>query len=251
MEDPRNQITDIPKQKVMVATPLYNSQGFGNYIRSLVKAVGMMEQLKIKTNFFDYKVLIPEGDAYVHNVRNMIAREFLKTDCTHLLFWDSDVQVDAVGFARILKANKDVVGAAFKVKNAWGRWSVHLEKNENGMLLRDPETGLYKARRIATGFLKISRRVFETLAEKDPENYYLSHIDHTKVNGFFNFYNIGKTILREDYGFCERCYNVGIPIWCETRVVTGHFGMFEWTGCLHEYFNINEEREIPEKYTVY
>ena len=236
-------------QKVIIATPLYESKGWGNYIRSLVRATRLLEQVKQAKGekCFDFDVWHPEGNSYVDDARNMIAHHFLKTDATHLWFWDSDVAVDMPGFARVLKAPGEIVGAAFRVKNAQKRWSTVLARDKDGMLMRDPITGLFKALRIATGFMKISRTVFEKIREQSPNNHYYNPTTDELIYGFFNFMQVGQYMLREDYGFCERAKDAGVEIWCETRVRTGHFGVHEWSGCLHDLFDSDEDH--PKDYS--
>lgn len=224
----------MEKMKLVVATPLYESKGWGNYIRSLVKATAIMERLKIQKPLeFDYDVWHTEGDSYVDNARNELAKMFLKGDGTHLFFWDSDLKLTMDGFARLLKAPVEVVGAAFPVKNAWNRWAVQLSTSPEGDLLRNKETGLYKADRIATGALKIARTAFEKIMKADSTNWHYDYASQTMTYGFFNFMRMDKYLLKEDYGFCERCKKVGIQIWAETRVETGHMGIQEHCGSLH------------------
>ncbi len=227
----------MERQKLVIATPLYNSQGWGNYIRSLTKAVVVLESMKHSPKYdFDYEIWHTEGDSYVDNARNEIAKEFLKGDGTHLLFWDSDVNISAMGFARILKAPVEVVGAAFPVKNAWNTWPVLLSETLDGSICINKETGLYKAERIATGMLKIARSVFDKILRADPTNWYFNWQSQTMTYGFFNFLQVGKYLLREDYGFCERCKAVGVQIWCEARVDIGHMGVHEHLGNFHRAF---------------
>jgi len=231
----------MERQKLIIATPLYNSQGWGNYIRSLVKAVSLMERLKIsKPAEFDYDVWHTEGDSYVDNARNEIAKQFLKGDGTHLMFWDSDVRIDPTGFARIIKAPVELVGAAFPVKNSWNRWAVQITKGPDGCNYRDASTGLYKADRIATGVMKISRTVFDKIMKDDPTNWHFDWASQSMTYGFFNYMRMGKYILREDYGFCERCKKVGVQIWCETRVESGHMGIHEHCGELSNVFKVED-----------
>lgn len=138
--------------------------------------------------------------------RNKCVRAFLDTDCTHLLFWDSDT-VGAPGvIIELLKANKPVIAAVVYRKGGdhapvFGYWQ------EDTRMYRVPVPFDYnkilEVDIVGTGFVLIKREVFEQLEEP-----------------WFQCYEKGNAW--EDIYFCLKCKDAGIPIHVHTGLHLGH-----------------------------
>ena len=223
-------------QKIILATPLYNSQGWGNFIVSLVGAVTLLEKVKhLAPEKFDYDVWILEGSAYVDDARNIIAQRFLNSDGTHLFFLDSDVGATPEGFSKVLAAPYDVVGAAYRAKNAWHIYSAFLLTHPDKTPIQDPKTGALKTGSISTGFLKISRRAFERVRDAGLAPLYYTHGSTRPIHGYFNFIHEGDLLKREDLSFCLRCERAGVDMWCIPDVTLSHQGLKKFTGNFQDF----------------
>lgn len=172
--------------------------------------------------FFPAQNLLPEeGVAYceickwgnIINNRNEITKSFLKTDCTHLFFADSDMSFPEATLSRLLAHDKDIVGGYYTTKLKPYR-STCMMRDENSpekYQSRNPVQGefLVKVDALGTGCMLIKRRVLETL--KWPWFYY-------KPN-----YAVQK-FATEDVAFCEDAIAKGFEVWCDFTIRCGHIG---------------------------
>lgn len=215
--------------KLMIATPFYENKGYSPYIRSMFQTVyALARHTKLE---FDFQEV--SGGSYIDNNRNMMADTFMKSDSTHLMFIDSDQSWDLQGFFNVLKADKDMVGAAYPVKNNWEHYGVEIHTDENFRPLVD-ENGLIKAAKVPTGFMKISRKVFADIKAANPDDWYY-HGDSEKLQNYFGHLTIDHVRYGEDISFNIRWLRTGGEIWLEPRVSMGHFGAQGWFGNYHEY----------------
>jgi len=215
--------------KVMIATPFYENKGYSPYIKSLFQTVYVLaKQSNLEFDFVEIS-----GGSYIDNNRNMIANKFMNSDFTHLFFIDSDESWDVQGFLNILKADKDIVGAAYPVKNNWEYYGVTIHTHENGTPIVNSE-GLIRAEKVPTGFMKISKKVFEQLRDANPDDWYYGS-DQEKIYNFFGHLTIDHIRYGEDISFNIRWQQIGGEIWLEPRCSIGHHGVQSWHGNYHEY----------------
>ncbi len=220
---------DRSKTKYLFATPFYEMKGFSPYIRSLFQTVyALARHTQVEFEFNEIS-----GDSYVWRARNKIADAFLRSDASHLIFIDSDHAWTLEAIMRLLKADVDVVGGAYPVKNDWEKYSVVLYTDANGIPEKNPETGLIRAQNLPTGFMKIKREVFERLRKAYPHNWYWE--DSRKIFDYFGHLTAGHTKFGEDISFCRRWEMIGGELWVEPRCEIAHCGQKVWGGNFHEY----------------
>lgn len=224
---------DRAKKKYLFATPFYEVKGYAPYIVSMFQTVyALARHTKVEFEFNELS-----GDSYVWRARNLLAERFLLSDATHLIFIDSDEAWSLESIMRLLKADVDVVGAAYPSKNNWEHYSVVVYTDANGI----PETnaeGLIRAQKVPCGFMKIKREVFETLKKKYPENWYWEGGNSgaiRKMYDYFGHLTIDHVKQGEDISFCKRCEMAGIELWVEPRADIDHIGTKTWKGNYHKY----------------
>ncbi len=224
---------DPMKKKYLFATPFYDVKGFSPYILSMFQTVyALARHTKVDFEFNELS-----GDSYVWRARNLLAERFLHSDCTHLIFIDSDQGWSLESIMRLLKAEGDVVGAAYPTKNDWERYAVTVYTDEKGI----PETnaeGLIRAQKVPTGFMKIRREVFEKMKKAYPENWYWEGggEDNTrKMYDYFGHMTVNHVKLGEDISFCKRWEMIGGEIWIEPRCDISHTGSKTWMGNYHKF----------------
>jgi hypothetical protein len=89
--------------------------------------------------------------------------------------------------------------------------------------------GLVKAKRVATGFMMIQRKVFEVLKEKHPEWAHKDNLTDKILHGFFDFKLTPEGYIGEDFLFCKRMIDAGMDdIWIDPTIKLGHMGIHEY-----------------------
>ncbi len=218
--------------KLFIATPFYEVKAYSPYCKCLVDSARVLWTLGI-----DFIFHIHNGDSYVDRARNTICAKFLESDCTDLLFIDSDMTWNLEAIGMMLIPPQEVVGAVYPMKNQWGHYAVGLNTDENGSPIVDPLTGLLSAEWVMAGFLRIKRSCLEKmagaykdLAYQDPN---ADPVNPGRIYTPFFELKLGKG--GEDMTFCRRWKAIGGEVWVEPRITFGHFGIQEWTGNYHEF----------------
>lgn len=220
------------KRRLMIATPFYEVRGWAPYIESLVKSTAALAIANIE---FVYVQL--SGDSYVWRARDQIAQTFLDSDCSELIFIDSDEGWDLEGFLRLVKADVDIVGGAYPVKNNWEHYGVTIYTDEESNTPKVREDGLIYADKVPTGFMKIHRRVFEKLKESYPDNWYWHAHEGTlrRIWNHFGHMMEDHMIYGEDISFCRRWQKTGGELFVEPRIKMSHMGVKSWHGEYHDF----------------
>ena len=225
---------DMAKQKIYFATPFYELKGYSPYIRAMFQTVyALARHTKQEFDFLERS-----GDSYVWRARNMLADQFMRSDGTHLFFIDSDHGWSLEAIMRILKADVEVVGATYPMKNGWDQYAGTVYTDEHGNPEVDKATGLIRAHSVPTGFMKISRTVFQKLQKKYPHNWYYDTDENGITRKFYDYFGhmTDKHIkMGEDISFIRRWQFAGGDAWIEPRCDIQHAGYKIWEGNYHRY----------------
>lgn len=213
------------------------------YTQSLLalKEACLQYGIKMTCIFLGNESLIQRG-------RNTIAHHFLNMpDATHLMFIDADQKFVPNDIARMIKADKGIIGGAVPMKG------MNWEKVKQGAVLNHPDlsklTGIFnvnkldghemispdlpfQVKHVGTGFMLIRRDVFEKL--KPHVGWYAnggSTINpEDKVHDFFKVQNVDHELLSEDYNFCHMYREHGGTVWVAPWCELGHFGAYLFSG---------------------
>jgi hypothetical protein len=170
------------------------------------------------------------GCSVVSRARNLIAQDFLDSNCDHLLFIDSDMTFSADAVLRLLAWNQDraIVAGAYEARKEGKVYILTLDADESHHVSID-EMGLVKAKRVATGFMMIQRKVFETLRDKHPEWEHKDTNSDRMLYSFFDFKCTKDGYMGEDFLFCLRAAEAGMDdIWIDPTIKLGHMGVHEF-----------------------
>jgi len=235
--------------KVFVALPIYGGV-FPAFFSSVMR---LIQASPIQCEFFPLV-----GDSLVSRARNNLVYEFLKTDCTHLLFLDCDLQFNPWQIKRLLDHNAPIVGGLYPKKQNELAWVMNCFDK-----VKEPDAnGLLPVKCIGTGAMMIRRDVIQTMQDAYPMLRYdadggdksASRWDLFKVGVWpclevprqsfpqrpiGKDYELPETIesqlvkmrdesrhLSEDWFFCYLAWNLGIPTFADLRNVFHH-----WDGC--------------------
>lgn len=228
---------------LVIGTPCYGGMMCTEYTQSLLalKEACLQYNIKMTCIFLGNESLIQRG-------RNTIAHHFLQIlDATHLMFIDADQKFVPNDIARMIRADKGIIGGAVPMKG------IDWDRVRMGAVLNHPElhklTGIFninklpghemvssdtpfQVKHVGTGFMLIRRDVFEKL--KPHVGWYKnggsSISPEDKVYDFFKVQNVNNELLSEDYNFCHMYREKGGTVWVAPWCELGHFGAYLFSG---------------------
>ena len=205
-------------KKVFVALPVYG--GFHPFF------VGPLMQLQMEP---PCSITIRQcpGDSLVARARNKLAAEFLQSDCTHLLFLDTDLIFTPEQIARLVSHDEPIVGGLYPKKQPKLEWVINML---DGTATEPDARGLQRVKYLGTGCLLIAREVFTRMIEAHPEIAYTPDRQPGRTEwdffscGVFAFADGSRRYLSEDWYFCQRALDLGYPVHADVHVVLKHVG---------------------------
>lgn len=249
--------------KILICTPMYGGNCLGSYARSMNDLIMVCTKNGIEIKYF-YLF----NESLIQRARNYCADEFLRSDCTHMVFVDADVSFNPVSLLQLIAVQLSnpeeyqIVAAPYPKKNI--NWTNVAEavktntinpKNLNqleyfgGDLVMNfiPGTTKFdvmkpvKVLEAGTGFMMITREVLEKWREAYPEmSYKPDHLGTEHFNGsrnihaFFHCDIDPKTgrYLSEDYYFCQKWIDTGGSIHMCPWIELQHTGSYIFKGSL-------------------
>jgi len=191
--------------KLGVAIPLYNqvpSVFFKSFINFFVYAV---QKHHIK--------LFSVDSTAVDVARNVLVEKFLKSNCTHLLFLDSDMVFPPEIVDLLLKHDKDFISALYVLRKAH-RPCYRFKDGDNYKAPEKIEPNkLLEVDAVGLGTCLLKRSVLEKTSS-DNDGKPLFKID----------YKSRTEIFGEDVYFCKLAKKSGFKVFVDTSVLVGHFG---------------------------
>ena len=239
---------------IFVATPMYGGMCAGFYTQSILQLTKVCADNGVQLSFsFMF------NESLITRARNSLAQTFLKTNCTHLMFIDSDILFDPRDVVTMLQADKDVICGIYPKKEI--NWNSVRRAMDQGV----PEdqlkfhTGSFVVNLVnyagevtvpinepveifngGTGFMMIKREVFDTLRPHVPcYSNDVVDLNKTMVQGdqiaeYFATSIEPETnrLLSEDYHFCRIARLEGIKVWAAPWVNLAHTGSYIFEGQL-------------------
>lgn len=195
-------IEELRKRKLMVCTPMYGGMCAGTYTKSSTDLSIAAAKYGIEVVFF-YLF----NESLITRARNYCVDEFLRSDCTHMIFLDSDIGFDFNDVLAMLAlmsedSEYDIMCAPYPKKTiAWEKIKDAVDKgfaDENPNVLENfvgdyvlnPVEGVQsfeinkpvQVMEGGTGFMMIQRRAFDKFSEAYPHMSYLP--DHVRTKNF-------------------------------------------------------------------
>ena len=247
-------MTEATKPKILLCTPMYGGACMGAYAQGILNTPGVLAQHNIDVVFsFMY------NESLITRARNSLTQAFLKSDATHLMFIDADINFNPADIAAMVQADKDVIGGIYPKKEInWvsvraaikngvpdaelkyytGSFVVNLANGAGQVTVRVDEP--VEIMNAGTGFLLIKRQVFEDLKPITPT--YTNDVhdlgntlqSHETIYSFFDtsIEDESNRLLSEDYHFCSQYRSIGGKIYAAPWAVLSHIGTYEFSGRL-------------------
>jgi len=197
--------------KALLATPLHSGAAEREFIIGLLQAHGL---------YAAWTCL--EGQANISRARDILAAQFLASDCTSLVFIDGDIGFSRQDLQLLLESPFQITAGLYQRKNASGQW-VCVPQPEAAASVAS-QSNYRKVQRVGTGFLRIDRAVFEKMIQSKLVLGY--PLDNNELHQFFPSGVLDGHFLSEDYYFCELAARAGFDIHIDTRIRLKHVGRF-------------------------
>lgn len=254
-------IEELQQVKLFVGLPMYGGMCYGTTSKSITELAMYCSNNGIQ--FYTHYLF---NESLIQRARNYIADEFMRSDCTHLMFIDADVGFNYADVISLIAYNlkdekcKDVVAAVYPRKAiAWEKVDRAAKSNKlaNPNKLEDyagdfvfnfkegSTTGnVYNPLEVSetgTGFMLIPRHVFEKFDAAFPQYRYTP--DHVRspsfdgsrqITAFFHCEIDPKTnrYLSEDYFFCRKIGELGLKTTILPWVELSHSGTMVFKGSI-------------------
>lgn len=168
------------------------------------------------------------GVRYVHVARSQAVDVFLKSDCTHLFFIDSDMSWSAADAMRFM-----VLGTEMECLCAAYPYRCEPLQFMANILPADTEVAANKWGCIpfggtGMGFTILQRSLLERLAEQAPRRRYPGCDE--PIAAIFETDFVGEDFRGEDMNFFAKVRDLGSTVWLDPSIELGHVGEKEFRG---------------------
>ena len=214
---------DLAGRKVFIAIPTYDGRLNIKTAYNLAALVPMAHAHGVGINFSHMS-----GCSLIAMARNSLVNEFLKTDCTELLFIDSDVVAGPNDIMRLLaqSTDKDIAAGLYPRRATDKFFFLDIPRDENDDMIFDGS--MLKVNRVGTGFMLIKRHVIEQLIAAHPEWEYVTRGEETAY-ALFDHGVLDGRYVGEDYLFCDRARKAGFECWVDVEISLPHVGQEEFS----------------------
>jgi hypothetical protein len=261
----------LRKQKIFLATPMYGGQCAGMYTKSVADLAALCTHYGITVQLY-----FLFNESLITRARNYVCDEFMRSDCTHLMFIDSDIGFDPHDVIALLAltvspeaATKyDIIGGPYPKKCiSWEKIKMAVEQGKADESAQELEkyVGDYvfnpigtkdgtihlgspcEVLEIGTGFMMIPRDTMVKFAAAYPQ--YMYKPDHVRTAAFDGTREImmffqaeidpkSKRYLSEDYWFTQKAQKIGLKTWLCPWMKLSHMGSYVFGGSLADLASI-------------
>jgi len=242
------------KPKIFIATPMYGGMCAGFYTQSIIQLLTTCQ-----ANGVDADFSFMFNESLITRARNSLTHTFLKTDCSHLMFIDSDIKFRAEDVIHMIRADKDILCGIYPKKEInWHSVKAAMDRGVPFDQLKS-HTGSFVVNLVnyvgevtvpvgepveifngGTGFMLIKRSVFDKLGESVP-SYSNDVVDlggkmqqSEPIKEFFTTSIEPGTnrLLSEDYHFCRIWRESGGQVFAAPWCQLAHIGTYAFEGQL-------------------
>ena len=248
-------------RKLMIATPMYGGQCAGMYTKSVAELVNLLTKMNIPhVPYFLF------NESLITRARNYCCDVFYRSDCTHMMFIDSDIGFNPNDVVALLamaddESEYDIIGGPYPKKCiSWEKVKMAVDKGfadddpnklENfvGDFVFNPKIGSERISvgepdevlEIGTGFMMMKKATLTRFNEEYPQ--YMYRPDHVRTEDFDGSREImmyfqaeidskSKRYLSEDYWFCQKAQEIGLKTWLCPWMKMYHVGTYVFGGSL-------------------
>jgi hypothetical protein len=260
-------VEKLRERKLFLATPMYGGQCAGMFAKSVADLSSLCVQYGIHLQMY-----FLFNESLVTRARNYCCDEFMRSECTHMMFVDSDIGFSPQDVLALMALSSDdspydVIGGPYpkkcisweKIKHAVDKGVADQNPNvlENfvGDYVFNPKGGQQtialnepvEVLEIGTGFMMLRKQTLRKFAEAFPQYSYKP--DHVRTAAFDGSREIvqyfqaeidpkSKRYLSEDYWFCQKIQELGMRTWFCPWMKMHHVGTYVFGGSLADLASI-------------
>jgi glycosyltransferase involved in cell wall biosynthesis len=261
-------VEELRKRKLFLATPMYGGQCAGMFAKSIADLSALCTKYGIPVQFY-----FLFNESLITRARNYCADEFMRSECDHLMFIDSDIGFNPQDVIALMAMQMndpekyDIIGGPYPKKCiSWEKIKYAVDK---GVADQDPNVlerfvGDYvfnpkggttsiqinepcEVLEIGTGFMMVTKNAMQKFADFYPQYNYRP--DHVRTAAFDGSREImmyfqaevdpkSKRYLSEDYWFCQKSQEAGLKTWFCPWMKMQHVGSYIFGGSLADLASI-------------
>lgn len=200
--------------KALVATPLIDGRADREFVSGMISSQGLY-----------YAWACVEGQSHISLARDLLASQFLASDCDRLVFIDGDIGFSRPQLARLLGAARSLVSGLYPAKTSEMPWTFRADARDASALAGGStpgDDGLLPVRYVPCGFLSVDRRVFDDLLRGGRCARYVYR--GQELHHFFQSGVVDGVFLSEDFFFSHLARAAGHPAFVDPEIRLRHVG---------------------------
>ena len=120
-------VEELRKRKIFIATPMYGGMCLGQYCKSTADLAMLAANYQMTIQFFYLY-----NESLITRARKYLVDEFLRSECTHMMFIDADIGFNPQTIIRMLELDKDVVTGVYPRKTFdWRKIKKRVKDNKD------------------------------------------------------------------------------------------------------------------------
>jgi hypothetical protein len=230
------QLDRLKSRRVMICTPIARAPVW-RYTVALAETCVLLNHLGIS---FDYKMVI--GQSNLPRARNVLVARFLASGATDLMFIDDDMGWNQADVMRLLASDQPLLAGVYRRKieqadNVAGWACQFLPAGAQGFNI--DAAGNIEVARVATGFMRLHRQVFEEMIAARPDwkgnGGGLEELSAPERQFYYRFFVYDDEDRTEDYVFCDRWRALGGRVFVDPGLQLTHVGEKSYTGAIKDF----------------
>jgi len=195
--------------------------------------------------YFDVmRGLVFKADSLINRARNRLVAEFLASECSHLIMWDTDNFPTRPGAVKaMLETGHDVVGGAIVLKDGEND-KFAMQWIRGGVQKLEAVNGCIEVAALGTAFFMVSRRAILKMIQSRPQDLYFAG-KWMEAPGRPEWHLFADAVrdrhhLSEDYEFCARWRDIGGKVYLRYDLDFIHLGEYPFTGSFAKRYKLEE-----------
>ena len=218
---------------LFIATPCLDGNVNAHYTASLVRTLSALQQRGWRWPRIDFEI----GNSLIADARNKLVARFLASDCSDLVFIDSDLSWSAEELLRLASFDVPFVAGVYQRKS---RSKIDFAVKFGPAIAMDAQ-GLIAVDRVGTGFMRLRRDCIEKMVAAHPELRlrHPSQPDDPNFHALFDTGIVDGEFVGEDFLFCDRWRALGGRVLVDPAMNFGHHGAAAYDEPLLKYLQKN------------